>query len=72
MAVIRTIARERRCAVEVGREPSRHLHHRLPGNPDTRVEVARYLAGRAKTEPTRLYGRRAETILLDEIRWIGI
>ena len=29
-------------------------------------------AGRAKTETTCLYGRRAETILLDEIGWIGI
>ena len=41
-------------------------------HPDARVEVAQYLAGHAKTETTRLYDRRAETISLDEIERIGL
>ena len=40
--------------------------------PEVRVEVARHLPGHAETETTFLYGRRAETISLDEIERIGI
>ena len=67
------IARKRHCAVETGRDPpcafriTTYLEH-----PDTRVEVAHSLAGHAKAETTFLHGRRAETILLDEIERIGI
>ena len=41
-------------------------------NPEARVEVAQYLAGHAKTETSKLYDRREERVLLDEVERIGI
>ncbi len=73
MAVFPAIACKRHCAVETGREhPPRFFVTAYLEHPDTHVEVVWYQAGRAKTETIRLYGRRAETISLDEIERIGI
>ncbi|MDE2912447.1 MAG: tyrosine-type recombinase/integrase, partial [Paracoccaceae bacterium] len=41
-------------------------------NPEARVEITQYLAGHADPKTTKLYGRRAERISLDEIERIGI
>ena len=41
-------------------------------NPDARVEVAQHLAGRARTETTRLYDRREGQVSRDEVERIGI
>ena len=41
-------------------------------HPDSRVEVAQYLAGHARMETTRLYDRREKQVSLDEVERIGI
>ena len=41
-------------------------------HPEARVGVARYPAGHAKTETTKLYDRREERVSLDAIARVGI
>ena len=41
-------------------------------HPYARVGAARYLAGHARTETTRLYDRSEEQVSLDEVERIGI